>query len=201
MSLVLPRLWMTGTCRGGGEYGEEWHKAGTLSRKQNVFDDFMAAARHLAEEGYVTSKQLAIMGGSNGGLVRTEGGREGEGGDEGTVSPRTPPHVLRNRDPLELVNPRFSRVPPGFGECDRRKKGAELRQVEGACRCRCPADGLPFPCHDPLCSVAGFPCLRRRSDSLVELRGTSVWRLHLRCPLLSLVGHAKLARASGLVDE
>lgn len=55
--------------RGGGEYGEEWHTGGTLSRKQNVFDDFAAAARYLAAEGYTTKDQLAIMGGSNGGLV------------------------------------------------------------------------------------------------------------------------------------
>lgn len=55
--------------RGGGEYGEEWHSGGTLGNKQNVFDDFTAAARYLAAEGYTTKDQLAIMGGSNGGLV------------------------------------------------------------------------------------------------------------------------------------
>lgn len=60
--------------RGGGEYGEEWHSGGTLGNKQNVFDDFTAAARYLAAEGYTTKEELAIMGGSNGGLVRFDGG-------------------------------------------------------------------------------------------------------------------------------
>jgi len=55
--------------RGGSEFGEDWHRAGMLEKKQNVFDDFLAAAEYLQKEGYTDRDHLAIRGGSNGGLL------------------------------------------------------------------------------------------------------------------------------------
>jgi prolyl oligopeptidase len=62
-------LWAVAHLRGGGEYGEEWHRAGMLEKKQNAFDDFVAAAEFLVREGHVARGRLGILGGSNGGLL------------------------------------------------------------------------------------------------------------------------------------
>jgi prolyl oligopeptidase len=62
-------VWVVANLRGGGEYGENWHKAGNLTNKQNVFDDFIACAGHLIRRQYTRPSKLAVMGGSNGGLL------------------------------------------------------------------------------------------------------------------------------------
>jgi prolyl oligopeptidase len=62
-------VWAVAGLRGGAEQGEEWHRAGMRENKQNVFEDFIAAARYLKEEGWTTTDQLGIYGGSNGGLL------------------------------------------------------------------------------------------------------------------------------------
>ncbi|WP_189222169.1 prolyl oligopeptidase family serine peptidase [Saccharothrix coeruleofusca] len=62
-------VWAHASLRGGDEEGEQWHRAGMREHKQNVFDDFHAAAEHLVGQGWTTPEQLAIMGGSNGGLL------------------------------------------------------------------------------------------------------------------------------------
>ena len=67
--LDLGGLWVTANLRGGAEYGEAWHKAGMLEKKQNVFDDLIAVAEHLVKERFTSPAKLGIAGGSNGGLV------------------------------------------------------------------------------------------------------------------------------------
>ncbi len=67
--LEMGGVWVTASMRGGAEYGESWHKAGMLEKKQNVFDDFIAVAEHLVREKYTSPAKLGVMGGSNGGLL------------------------------------------------------------------------------------------------------------------------------------
>ncbi|MBS2012457.1 MAG: S9 family peptidase [Deltaproteobacteria bacterium] len=68
-SVMKGAVWVTAILRGGGEFGEDWHKAGMLEKKQNVFDDFLACAETLVKEKITDSSHLGVIGGSNGGLL------------------------------------------------------------------------------------------------------------------------------------
>ena len=69
VGMEMGGVYAVANLRGGGEYGEDWHKAGTKHNKQNVFDDFIAAAQWLIANQYTRTARLGIMGGSNGGLL------------------------------------------------------------------------------------------------------------------------------------
>lgn len=62
-------VYVIANLRGGGEFGEDWHAQGSLTKKQNVFDDFAASAQYLVDKGYTTNARMAAIGGSNGGLL------------------------------------------------------------------------------------------------------------------------------------
>lgn len=114
-------VYVVANLRGGGEFGEAWHRGGNLTNKQNVFDDFAAVLQHLIDRGYTSSEKLAIIGGSNGGLLM---------GATMTQHPELMRAVVSKVGIYDML--RVERSPngafniPGFGTVKNRKQFAAL---------------------------------------------------------------------------
>jgi prolyl oligopeptidase len=130
-------LYAVAHLRGGGEYGEDWHRAGMLARKQNVFDDFVAAAEHLVKEGHTAPDRLGILGGSNGGLLV---------GAALTQRPELFRAVVCQVPLLDMVRYHFFRIArlwiPEYGSADDADAFRWLYAYSPYHRVR---DGVPYP--------------------------------------------------------
>ena len=121
-------IWVTVSLRGGAEYGEAWHQAGMVERKQNVFDDFIAALEFLVREKYTSPARLAIMGDSNGGLLvgAADDAAAGSGGG-GAARRRRARHAA-----VRSVHRRAATGPPSTG---RRRTRRSSRSCSSTRRC------------------------------------------------------------------